>query len=206
MTNRHDAIAPSISRRAGCCLFGSNSPLHISCANRRRPGPVGRQAAPWRATELRQLLIHQRRDARIVDSGMVPASLSLGYASKDCLLPLIGRLTANRRIIEYPGGGLKRYTTCITAWTRLCRRDEFLECRLLEIEDNMETMNRRAFLGAALTAAAAARSARAAWPRIKLSLSGRISEPIGRVTNLKPLTFDEFLHIAKSTGYDAICI
>jgi sugar phosphate isomerase/epimerase len=47
---------------------------------------------------------------------------------------------------------------------------------------------------------------RAAWPRIKLSLSGRISEPIGRVTDLKPLTFDEFLQVAKSTGYDAVCI
>src|SRR5437762_221725 len=70
----------------------------------------------------------------------------------------------------------------------------------------MRTMNRRAFFNAALTAAAAARSARAAWPRIKLSLSGRISEPIGRVTNLKPLTFDEFLRIAKGAGYDAICL
>jgi len=47
---------------------------------------------------------------------------------------------------------------------------------------------------------------RAAWPRIKLSLSGRISEPIGRVTDLKALTFDEFLQVAKSTGYDAVCI
>jgi len=47
---------------------------------------------------------------------------------------------------------------------------------------------------------------RAAWPRIKLSLSGRISEPIGQVTDLKPLTYDEFLQVAKSTGYDAICL
>ena len=45
-----------------------------------------------------------------------------------------------------------------------------------------------------------------AWPRIKLSLSGRISEPIGQVTDLKPLTYDEFLQVAKSTGYDAICL
>ena len=47
---------------------------------------------------------------------------------------------------------------------------------------------------------------RAAWPRIKLSLSGRISEPVGQVADLKPLTYDEFLQVAKSTGYDAICI
>src|SRR5579872_4317136 len=67
-------------------------------------------------------------------------------------------------------------------------------------------MNRRAFLSTTLIAAAAARAVRAALPRIKLSLSGRISEPIGDVPNLKPLTYDEFLHIAKSTGYDAICI
>jgi sugar phosphate isomerase/epimerase len=53
---------------------------------------------------------------------------------------------------------------------------------------------------------ASARAARAALPKIKLSLSGRISEPIGEVANLKPLTFDEFLHIARTTGYDAICI
>jgi sugar phosphate isomerase/epimerase len=74
------------------------------------------------------------------------------------------------------------------------------------IEMNMRTIDRRAFLNAALIAAASARAARAAWPRIKLSLSGRISEPIGQVTNLKPLTYDEFLHIAKSTGYDAVCL
>ncbi|HLX43741.1 MAG TPA: TIM barrel protein [Bryobacteraceae bacterium] len=67
-------------------------------------------------------------------------------------------------------------------------------------------MNRRAFLSTTLMAAAAARAVRAALPRIKLSLSGRISEPIGDVPNLKPLTYDEFLHIAKNTGYDAICI
>jgi sugar phosphate isomerase/epimerase len=67
-------------------------------------------------------------------------------------------------------------------------------------------MHRRAFLNAALGAAAVASAARAAWPRIKLSLSGRISEPIGDVPNLKPLTFDEFLQIARSTGYDAICL
>jgi sugar phosphate isomerase/epimerase len=67
-------------------------------------------------------------------------------------------------------------------------------------------MNRRAFLNATWIAAAAARAVRAAWPRIKLSLSGRISEPIGQVDNLKPLTYDEFLSIAKSTGYDAICL
>jgi sugar phosphate isomerase/epimerase len=67
-------------------------------------------------------------------------------------------------------------------------------------------MDRRAFLSAALMAATAARAARAALPRIRLSLSGRISEPIGEVPNLKPLTYDEFLHIAKVTGYDAICI
>jgi sugar phosphate isomerase/epimerase len=70
----------------------------------------------------------------------------------------------------------------------------------------MVTVNRRVFLNAAWMAAAAARSARTAWPGIKLSLSGRISEPIGEVSNLKPLTYDEFLHIAKSTGYDAICV
>src|SRR6185436_19987152 len=51
-----------------------------------------------------------------------------------------------------------------------------------------------------------ARMMRASWPRIKLSLSGRISEPIGQVADLKPLTYDEFLQVAKSTGYDAICI
>src|SRR5438105_14486699 len=67
-------------------------------------------------------------------------------------------------------------------------------------------MNRRAFLKAAFIAGAAARTMRAAWPRIKLSLSGRISEPIGQVTDLKPLTYDEFLQVAKSTGYDAICL
>ena len=67
-------------------------------------------------------------------------------------------------------------------------------------------MDRRTFLNAMLSAAAAARAVRAAWPRIKLSLSGRISEPIGQVDNLKPLTYDEFLSIAKSTGYDAICL
>ena len=67
-------------------------------------------------------------------------------------------------------------------------------------------MDRRAFLNAALSAAASARVARTAWPRIRLSLSGRISEPIGDVPNLKPLTFDEFLDIAKSTGYDAVCL
>jgi len=74
------------------------------------------------------------------------------------------------------------------------------------IEVNMVAMDRRAFLNAMLAAAAAARTVRAAWPRIKLSLSGRISEPIGQVDNLKPLTYDEFLSIAKSTGYDAICL
>jgi len=42
--------------------------------------------------------------------------------------------------------------------------------------------------------------------RHKISLSGRISEPIGQVANLKPLTYDEFLHIARTTGYDAVCI
>src|SRR5947209_9877415 len=71
----------------------------------------------------------------------------------------------------------------------------------------MRTMDRRAFLSAAIGAAAVARAAaRTAWPKIKLSLSGRISEPIGQVTDLKPLTYDEFLHVAKSTGYDAICL
>ena len=67
-------------------------------------------------------------------------------------------------------------------------------------------IDRRTFLTTALIAAAGAHVARAAWPAIKLSLSGRISEPIGEVTNLKPLTYDEFLHIAKTTGYDAVCI
>jgi hypothetical protein len=70
----------------------------------------------------------------------------------------------------------------------------------------MASMDRRAFLSAAVLAAAGARIARAAWPGIRLSLSGRISEPIGEVTNLKPLTYDEFLHIARTTGYDAVCI
>jgi len=70
----------------------------------------------------------------------------------------------------------------------------------------MAPIDRRTFLNAALIAAAAARGVRAAWPRIKLSLSGRISEPVGQVANLKPLTFDEFLQVAKSTGYDAICL
>jgi sugar phosphate isomerase/epimerase len=70
----------------------------------------------------------------------------------------------------------------------------------------MALMDRRAFLSTALMAAASARIARADWPAIKLSLSGRISEPIGDVSNLKPLTYDEFLHVAKSTGYDAICL
>jgi hypothetical protein len=47
-------------------------------------------------------------------------------------------------------------------------------------------MDRRAFLSAAVLAAAGARIAlAAAWPGIKLSLSGRISEPIGEVANLK---------------------
>jgi len=67
-------------------------------------------------------------------------------------------------------------------------------------------MDRRAFLNAALMTAAAGSAVKAAWPRIKLSLSGRISEPVGQVSNLKPLTYDEFLHIAKTTGYDAICL
>jgi sugar phosphate isomerase/epimerase len=67
-------------------------------------------------------------------------------------------------------------------------------------------MDRRAFLNFAWMAAAAARQAKAGQPRIKLSLSGRISEPIGDVPNLKPLNFDEFLYVARSTGYDAICI
>jgi len=67
-------------------------------------------------------------------------------------------------------------------------------------------MNRRAFLKAVFIAGTAARTMRAAWPRIKLSLSGRISEPIGQVTDLKPLTYDEFLQVAKSTGYDAVCL
>src|SRR5260370_24860067 len=70
----------------------------------------------------------------------------------------------------------------------------------------MQPMNRRALLKAIGIAGTAARTMRAAWPRIKLSLSGRISEPIGQVSNLKPLTYDEFLQIAKSTGYDAICL
>src|SRR5580704_5316363 len=68
------------------------------------------------------------------------------------------------------------------------------------------SVDRRAFLSAAALAAAGARIAGAAWPCIKLSLSGRISEPIGEVSNLKPLTYDEFLHIARTTGYDAVCI
>src|SRR5258707_5969560 len=67
-------------------------------------------------------------------------------------------------------------------------------------------MNRRTFFKAVLIAGTAARTIRAAWPRIKLSLSGRISEPIGQVTDLKPLTYDEFLQTAKSTGYDAVCL
>src|SRR5258708_1177950 len=67
-------------------------------------------------------------------------------------------------------------------------------------------MDRRAFLNAKLIGGGAARAVRAAWPRIKLSLSGRISEPIGQVDNLQPLTYDEFLSIARSTGYDAICL
>src|SRR5262249_61378966 len=71
---------------------------------------------------------------------------------------------------------------------------------------DMKPVNRRAFLKAVLIAGAAARTMRAAWPRIKLSLSGRISEPIGQVTDLKPLTYVEFLQVAKSTGYDAICL
>jgi sugar phosphate isomerase/epimerase len=62
------------------------------------------------------------------------------------------------------------------------------------------------FLNAALTATAAAEAANAAWPAIRLSLSGRISEPIGDVPNLKPLTYDEFLAIARGTGYSAICL
>ena len=73
-------------------------------------------------------------------------------------------------------------------------------------EADMEPMDRRAFLKAVAIAGAAARTMRASWPRIKLSLSGRISEPIGQVADLKPLTYDEFLQVAKSTGYDAICI
>src|SRR6516165_9358780 len=67
-------------------------------------------------------------------------------------------------------------------------------------------MNRRAFFGAMCVAGAVARTIRAALPRIKLSLSGRISEPVGQVTNLRPLTYDEFLQVAKNTGYDAVCI
>src|SRR3569623_684870 len=67
-------------------------------------------------------------------------------------------------------------------------------------------MNRRAFFKAAFIAGSAARTMRAVWPRIKLSLSGRISEPVGQVTDLKPLTYDEFLQVAKSTGYDAVCL
>jgi len=70
----------------------------------------------------------------------------------------------------------------------------------------MEPINRRAFLKAIWAAGAAARTMRAVWPRIKLSLSGRISEPIGQVTDLKPLTYDEFLQVARGTGYDAICL
>jgi sugar phosphate isomerase/epimerase len=70
----------------------------------------------------------------------------------------------------------------------------------------MKPVERRAFLKAAAIAGAAARMMRASWPRIKLSLSGRISEPVGQVADLKPLTYDEFLQVAKSTGYDAICI
>jgi hypothetical protein len=64
-------------------------------------------------------------------------------------------------------------------------------------------MDRRAFLGTTLSCAA---FIKAALPRIKLSLSGRISEPIGDVPNLKPLMFVEFLRVAKSAGYDAVCI
>ncbi len=60
-------------------------------------------------------------------------------------------------------------------------------------------MERRAFLKAVAIAGATARMMRASWPRIKLSLSGRISEPIGQVADLKPLTYDEFLQVAKST-------
>jgi hypothetical protein len=67
-------------------------------------------------------------------------------------------------------------------------------------------MNRRGFLKAVFIAGTAARTIRAAWPRIKLSLSGRISEPIGKVTDLNPLSYDEFLEVAKGTGYDAICL
>ena len=70
----------------------------------------------------------------------------------------------------------------------------------------MKGMERRAFLKAVAIAGATARMMRASWPRIKLSLSGRISEPIGQVADLKPLTYDEFLQVAKNTGYDAICI
>src|SRR5262249_16723571 len=67
-------------------------------------------------------------------------------------------------------------------------------------------MDRRTFLNAMLSAAAAARAVRAAWPRIKLSLSGRISEAIGKGENLKALTYDEFLRISKSTRYYTICL
>jgi hypothetical protein len=73
-------------------------------------------------------------------------------------------------------------------------------------EADMKPMERRAFLKAVAIAGATARMMRASWPRIKLSLSGRISEPIGQVADLKPLTYDEFLQVAKNTGYDAICI
>lgn len=46
---------------------------------------------------------------------------------------------------------------------------------------------------------------RAAGPQIALSLSWPIAEPIGHVIELMPLTYCDFLHVAKSTEYDAIC-
>ena len=44
-----------------------------------------------RPAELRQLLIGQRRDVRVVDTGIVS---TLGYTSQDGLLPLIQRFFA----------------------------------------------------------------------------------------------------------------
>ena len=48
------------------------------------------------AAELRQLLIGQRRDIRVVDFGIVSGGLTLRYPSQDRLLPLIERLAEYR--------------------------------------------------------------------------------------------------------------
>ena len=71
----------------------------------------------------------------------------------------------------------------------------------------MDTINRREFIAGTVIATAAATMARAADAPMKLSLSTRNVEGERSQTEIKTSkTFEEFLPIAKQSGYDAISV